>query len=179
MRKNRQILYAVLFLLAVGSIAVYGKSSIKEYPAEKVTNYLNGMRLGIQDIYKKAPLDDIKGTKSVTEEQLEHLNAGTEKFLSGYVELKAIGEAFDYAEESESETEAVMEHVHVSLNELKESADGTLGLSKAQEESFIMLYEYLWDMYQLDVYNMELDEILAGMEDVSKEYAELGKRNFQ
>ncbi|MBS4176095.1 hypothetical protein [Lederbergia citrea] len=170
MKKNRQILYLFVFLIAVGAMAVYGKSATQEFSPEKVTHYLNNMRLGIQDIYNKVPIDQIREKKTISKGQLDQLIEGSDRIFSSYLELKAIGLEFDYFEDTNAKMETNLENIHTSLYQIKEASNGDTRLIARQIASFSEVYNFLWDLYGLDVYNMDLDEILSEMEKVSENY---------
>lgn len=174
MKKNRQILYVILFLLAVGVMALYGRSSTEQYSEEKVINYVNSMRIAIQDIYSKVPIDDLKEEKFLSDKQLHQLNESTDRLFSSYIELKTLGTTFDFFEEKATETEAILENVYSSLYEI----DGDTKLSDAQIAAFAEYYQFLWDVYELDMYNMDVGEILTVFENISAEHLELANMTF-
>ncbi|MBS4199920.1 hypothetical protein KHA93_09655 [Bacillus sp. FJAT-49732] len=180
MKKKRLLIYLFLFLAIVAVMTVYGKSTSQEYSPDKVTSYINGLRMGIQDLYKKVPINQIRENNTVSESQLDHLIGGVERVYSSYSELKAMGVNFKFIKESQvNKTDVVLEHILSSLYELKTSTKGDINLSKKQMDAIEELYVYLWDMYQLDLFDKELNEILLNLEDVSRKHEALEKVSFQ
>ncbi|MCR2821934.1 hypothetical protein [Lederbergia panacisoli] len=178
MKKRRLLLYLVGFILAVGIMTIYQKTSSQEYHPEKVTSYINGLRMGIQDLYKKVPINDIRENNTISEAQLDHLLGGIERVYSSYIELKTMATTFGYMEEQDTKTEFILNQVHLSLQELKTVSSGGIILTETQMNAIEELYKYLWDLYQLDLYDKDLDKILLKLEEVSENHESLAEVSF-
>ncbi|MBW8351202.1 hypothetical protein K0H71_17410 [Bacillus sp. IITD106] len=180
MKKRRLLIYLFLFFALVVVMTVYGKQSSQQYNPNKVTGYLNGLRMGIQDLYKKVPINTIRETNTLTEKQLDHLIGGVDRAYSSYLELKAMGINFHFIKEEDiKNTDVILENILSSLQELKSSTKDDINLTKNQMNDIDELYVFLWDIYELDLYDKELGEILLNLEDVSGKHEILGKVNFQ
>ncbi|MBS4194923.1 hypothetical protein [Lederbergia citri] len=180
MKKRRLLIYLFLFFAIVAVMTVYGKQSSQQYNPDKVTGYINGMRMGIQDLYKKVPINTIRENNTVTEKQLDYLIGGIDRVYSSYLELQTMGINFHFIKEEEiKKTDVVLENILSSLQELKTSTKSDITLTKNQLEAIEELYIFLWDIYELDLYDKELGEILLNLEDVSGSHEILGKVNFQ
>ncbi|MBS4216898.1 hypothetical protein KHA96_01055 [Bacillus sp. FJAT-49711] len=178
MKKKRLLLYLIGFILAIGIMTIYQKSTSVEFRPERVTSYINGIRMGVQDLYKKVPINDIRENNTISEAQLDHLLGGIERVYSSYIELKTMAITFDYWKDQETKTEIILDQVLLSFQELKTASSGDIILTKTQMNSIEELYKYLWDLYQLDLYDKDLDKILLKLEEVSENHEILSEVSF-
>ncbi|MCJ8009884.1 hypothetical protein ACFFF5_19375 [Lederbergia wuyishanensis] len=180
MKKKRLLIYLFLFFAIITVVTVQGRTSSQQFSPDKVTSYVNGVGMGIQDLYKKVPINDIRESNTISKSQLDHLIGGIDRVFSSYSDLKTMGINFHFIKEDEvNKTDFVLEHIFSSLLELKNSTKGDIVLTKKQMDVIEELYIYLWDIYQLEIYDKELNVILLSIEDVSKKYEALGEVSFQ
>lgn len=175
-RKNRQLIYLFLFLVAVAGIFFFEKERSMEYNPDMNTKYVNTMLQGMEKILNKIPLDTIEAEKEISDENINRLLEGTERVLSGYIEMKAIGLEFNLYEQEETMTEYIFEQVSAAFFQLKDRKERRL--SDEELASIRAYFTYLYDIYLIDLYDKELPYILIEMEKVSKNHEAVAEMAF-
>lgn len=175
-RKNRQLIYLFLFLVAVAGIFFFEKERSMEYNPDMNTKYVNTMLQGMEKILNKIPLDTIEAEKEISDENINRLLEGTERVLSGYIEMKAIGLEFNLYDQEETMTEYIFEQVSAAFFQLKDRKERRL--SDEELASIRAYFTYLYDIYLIDLYDKELPYILIEMEKVSKNHEAVAEMAF-
>ncbi len=176
MKKNRLPVYLFLFFIALIAFSMYGRSEIKDFPEGKVTSYQHSMKASMMDILKHIPIEQIEKEKVMSKDQSVIFLEKTDRILSSYTELREISSIYLNTDESNLNTQSILENLYVSFSQLEEDKTSTIKLTDGQAGYISDVYRFFSDVHHTDILNMELDESLEEMNKVAEKYPNLSRR---
>lgn len=179
MKKNRLVIYSLLFAFAVGAIFLYQKTTIKQhFPEQKVKSYQTTLSVGIQTLLTKVPIEEIVDDKALLKDQLEQLIVSTNQIYTAYTELKAIAIAYQQYEEDREIADKIMANSMSAFTKMQKERAKKMTLSNEQLDDIKSLLHFYKQIEQLDIHALELGVWLQKAADISEQYVHLIEWNW-